>query len=142
MKRSPLVAAAVAGVAWAGLAGPAVAQEVPELVIVSPREGSTISPDVQVVVRLTGGEGEVEFSLLLDGDQASLRASQGPDTPAVAPGEDATILLADLPVGSHVLQAVPVSGQARASSSVAFVVESEGLSGQAILIAVILIGLL
>jgi hypothetical protein len=143
MKRWPLVAALAAGVgSAAGWAGPAVAQDVPQLVIVSPREGSSISPDVRVVVQLRGGEGEVAFSLLLDGDQAAVEGPQGSDTPAVAPGEDATILLSDLPAGSHVLQAVPVSGQARASSSVAFIVESEGLSGQAILIALVLIGLL
>lgn len=135
-----IVALAVALVWW----GPvAIAQDAARLVIVSPRAGSTIPPDLRVVVRLVGGTEEVQFSLLLDGSPTPVEAPQGSDTPVTSPGEDAIIVLADLQEGPHELQAVPLSsGQAQASATVPFLVEQQGLSVQAILIAAAIIGLL
>ena len=138
---SLLIGAALFGVFW--WAPPAAAQDAARLVIVDPPQGSTVSPDVRVVVRLVGGTGEVPFSLLLDGGPTPVQGSQGSDTPVVSPGEDAIILLPDMDEGSHQLQAVPLSSsQAQASRAVSFTARSGGLSFPALLIAAALIGLL
>ncbi len=144
MRRPWFAFALAAGLAWTSWwATPAIAQDAPRLVIVSPREGSTVPPEVRVVVRLVGGAGEVPFSLLLDRDATPVEGSDGSDTPVVSPGEDAVIVLSDVVEGSHEVQAVPISsGQAQASSSVSFDVQSSGLSVPAVIIAAALIGLL